>query len=163
MDNIPTTSLQKYPFGNGYTIKTWNVCTRYTNKTWNTQNMAGFVFITKFIFEVVLYVYYIDNNYNIDTSNIRRQVIRYVMSPNRRWRMKLKAKSCEEDKYHLIFNNVLTSDSDLLQSNTNKGCCMLDTTDYNYELRRVIERENEPKVTKWTWFNKQVRDTFLCS
>ena len=45
--------------------------------------------------------------------------------------MKLKAKSYEEDKYYLIFNNVLTSNSDLLRSNTHKGCCVLNTTEYN--------------------------------
>ena len=40
---------------------------------------------------------------------------------------------------------------------------MLNTTDYNYKLRSVIGREDDSKVTKWTWFNKQVRDTCLCS
>ena len=62
-----------------------------------------------------------------------------------------------------MFNNVLTSDSDLLQSNTYKRCCVLNTTEYNYKLRSVIGREDESKVTKWNWFNKQVSDTFLCS
>ena len=27
----------------------------------------------------------------------------------------------------------------------------------------MIGREDESKVTKWKWFNKQVRDTLLCS
>ena len=40
---------------------------------------------------------------------------------------------------------------------------MLNATEYNSKLRSVIGREDESKVTKWTWFNKQVRDTFLCS
>ena len=61
------------------------------------------------------------------------------------------------------FNNVLESSSKLSRSNSHKGCCMLNTTDYNYKLRSVIGREDGSKVTKWTWFDKQVRDTFLCS
>ena len=40
---------------------------------------------------------------------------------------------------------------------------MLNTTDYNYKLRSVIGREDNSKVTKWTWLDKQVRDTYLCS
>ena len=40
---------------------------------------------------------------------------------------------------------------------------MLNTTDYNYKLRSVIGQEDDPKFTKWTWFDKQVCDTFLCS
>ena len=76
--------------------------------------------------------------------------------------MKLKANSHEEDKYHLMSNNVLTSDSDLLGSNTHKGCCVLNATEYNYKLRSVIGREDESKVTIWTCFDKQVRDAFLC-
>ena len=86
------------------------------------------------------------------------------MSLKRKQRMKLKACSPEEDKYHLMFNNVLLSDSDCLRTNThNKGCCMLNANEYNYKLRSVIGREDKSKVTKWTWFNKQVRDTLLCS
>ena len=77
--------------------------------------------------------------------------------------MKLKAYSPEENKYHLMFNKVLSSYSNLLQTNTHKGCCMVDANDYNYELRSVIGREDKSKVTKWTWFNKQVCDKLLCS
>ena len=77
--------------------------------------------------------------------------------------MKLKTKTCADDKYHLICNNVLTSSPGLLQSNTHKGCCVLNTTDCNYKLRSVTGQEDKSKVTKWTGFNKQVRDTFLCS
>ena len=40
---------------------------------------------------------------------------------------------------------------------------MLNATDYNYKLRNVIGREDNSKLMKWTWFNKQVCDTFLCS
>ena len=57
----------------------------------------------------------------------------------------------------------MTSNSDILQSNTHKECCVLNTTNYNYKLRSVIEQEDESNVTKWTWFNKQVCDTFLYS
>ena len=91
-----------------------------------------------------------DTNYNTDTWDIRRQVVGYVMSMKRKRRMKLKAKHCEEDKYTLIFNNILISDSDLLQSNTYKGCCLLNTTEYNYKLRSVIGQEDESKVKTWT-------------
>ena len=85
------------------------------------------------------------------------------MSLKRKRRMKIKANSHEEDKYHLMFNNVLTSDSDLLQSNTHKGYRVLNTTQYKYKLRSVNAKEDESKVIKWTWFNGQVRDTLVCS
>ena len=62
-----------------------------------------------------------------------------------------------------MFNNVLPSDSDLLCTNTHKECCLLNTNEYNYKLRSVIGQEDESKVTKWTWFNKQIRDTLFCS
>ena len=116
----------------------------------------------KSFYKFVTY-YMIDYNYNIDTWNIRKQVAGYSMSLKRKRRAKLKAKGCAEGRYHHIFNNVLESSSELLRSNTHKGCCVLNTTDYNYKLRSVIGREDDPKVTKCTWFNKQVRDTFLCS
>ena len=58
---------------------------------------------------------------------------------------------------------MLPSDSDLLWTNTRKGYCLLNANEYNYKLRSVIGRGDESKVTKWTWFNKQVRDTLLCS
>ena len=96
----------------------------------------------------------IDYNHSNNIDNIKRQVVGYITSMKRKQRMKLKAKGCEEDKYHLTFNNILTSDSDLLQSNTHKGCCVLNATDYNYKLSSVIGRENEFKTTKGTWFNK---------
>ena len=64
--------------------------------------------------------------------------------------MKLKANNHEENKYYLMFNNALTSDSDLLGSNTHKGCCVLNVTEYNYKLRSVIGREDESKVKTWT-------------
>ena len=78
-------------------------------------------------------------------------------------RMKLKACSPERDKYHLIFNNVLLFDSDLLRTNTHKGCCMLNFNEYNYKLRSVIGREDKYDAKNWIWFNKQVHDTFTCS
>ena len=40
---------------------------------------------------------------------------------------------------------------------------MFNANEYNYELRSVIGQEDESKVAKWTWFNKQVHDTLLCS
>ena len=85
------------------------------------------------------------------------------MSLKRKRRMKLKLNSHEEGKYHLMITNVLTSDSNLSRSNTHKGWCVLIATGYNYKLRSVVGREDKYKFTKWTWFNKQVRVTFLCS
>ena len=40
---------------------------------------------------------------------------------------------------------------------------MLNANEYNYKIRSVIGRKDESTVTKWTWFNKQVCDTLLCS
>ena len=40
---------------------------------------------------------------------------------------------------------------------------MLNANEYNYKLRSAIGREDESKITKWTWFNKQVCDTLRCS
>ena len=85
------------------------------------------------------------------------------MSLKRKRRMKIKSNSHEEDTYHIMINNVLTSDYDLLQSNTHKRCCVLNTTEYNYKLRSVIRQKDESKVTKWMWFDKQICDTLLCS
>ena len=67
----------------------------------------------KLFYKFVTY-YMFDNKYNIDTQNIRRQAVGYIMSLKRKRRMKLKTNDCEEDKYHLIFNNILTSSSNLL-------------------------------------------------
>ena len=81
----------------------------------------------------------------------------------RKQRVKLKAYSPEENKYHLMFNNVLSSDSNLLQTHTHQGCCILNANEYNYNIRSVIGQEGDSKVKKLTWFNKHVRDTLLCS
>ena len=102
----------------------------------------------------------IDHNYNIDTWNIKKQVVEYIMSLKRKHGTKFKGKGCIEGRYHRIFNNALESISDLLQTNTHKGCCVLNATDYDYKLRSVIGQEDDSKVMKWTWFNKQVCDTF---
>ena len=88
----------------------------------------------------------------------------YIMAPKRKRGAKFKAKGCAEGRDHCMFNNVLESSSDLLRTNTHKGCSVLKATDYNYKLRNVIGREdNYNDVTKWTWFNQQVHNTFLCS
>ena len=81
----------------------------------------------------------------------------------RKRRVKLKAKKYAEGCHHHMFNNVSEPSSKLLQSNTHKGCCVLNDTGYNDKIRSVIGWENDSKVMKWTWLNKQVRDTFLCS
>ena len=106
----------------------------------------------KYFYKLTTY-YMVDYNHSINSDNIRRQVIQYIMSLKRKQRMKLKAYSPEDNIYHLIFNNVLSSDSDLLRYNTHKGCCVLNANAYNYKLRSVIGREDESNVTKWTWFN----------
>ena len=81
----------------------------------------------------------------------------------RKRRPKLKAKGCTEGSYHWICNHKIESSLDLIQSNTHKGCSMLNTTDYNYKLRSMLGRKDDSTTNKLTWFNKQVRDTFLCS
>ena len=80
----------------------------------------------------------------------------------RKQRPKLKAKGCAEGNYPLVLKHEMESSSDLVQSNTHKGCNMLNTTYYNYKLSSVFGREDDSITKKWTWFNKQVRDTFLC-
>ena len=70
------------------------------------------------------------------------------MSLKRKRRARLKAKACAEGHYHHIFNHILELNSNLVRSNTQEGCCMFDTTDYNYKLRSVIQREDDSKVTK---------------
>ena len=66
----------------------------------------------------------------------------------RKRRTKLKSRYQEQDKYYLMFNNVLPSDSDLLCTNTHMGCCLLNANEYNYKLRSVIGQKDESKVTK---------------
>ena len=109
----------------------------------------------KYFYKFVTY-YMFDHNYNIDTRDIRRQLVGYIMALKRKRGAKLKTKGCAEGRYHRMFNNVLESSSDLLQTNTHKGCSVLKATDYNYKLRSVIGREDNYSVTKWTWFDKQV-------
>ena len=113
----------------------------------------------KYFYKFVTY-YIFGHNYNIDTCDIRRQIVVYIMSLKRKQGAKLKARGCAEGRYHCIFNNVLESSSDLSRTNTHKGCSVLKSMDYIYKLRSVIGREDNSSVTKWTWFNKQVCDTF---
>ena len=101
-----------------------------------------------------LIVYYIIN-YE------QRQVIGYIMPMKRKRKINLKSQYQERDKYKLMFNNVLPSNSDLLCTNTHKGCCLLNDNEYNYKLRSVIGQEDVSEVTKLTWFNKQVRNTLF--
>ena len=82
----------------------------------------------KYFYKFVTY-YMFDHNYNIDTCDIRRQIVGYIMSLKRKQGAKLKAKECTEGRYHRTFNNVLESSSDLLQTNTHKGCSMLKAKD----------------------------------
>ena len=132
-----------------------------TPKTWLPSHSSLQSCATSFYKFVTYYMF--NNNYNINTWNIRKQVTGYSMTLKRKKRMQLKEKGCAKGHYHLIFNNVLKTSSKPLQSNSHKGCCVLNTTDYNYKLRSVIGREDDFKITKWTLFDKQVRDTFFCS
>ena len=116
----------------------------------------------KYFYKLIAY-YMINYNHSSSVRIIRRQVVGYIMSLKRKRRMKLKANNHTENKYHLMFNNILSSDADLLQTNTHKGCCMLNVNEFNYKLRSAIGQEDESKVTIWTWFNEQVHDTLLCS
>ena len=129
-----------------------------TPKSWISSHSSLQPYV-KYFYKFVTY-YMFDHNYNIDTCDIRRQIVEYIMSVKRKRGAKLKAKGCAEGRYHRIFNNVLESSSDLLRINTHKSCSVLKATDYNYKLRSVIGREDNSSVTKLTWFNKLVRDTF---
>ena len=100
---------------------------------------------------ITYYINIIDYNHYNNINNIRKQVVGYIMSMKRKRRTNLKARSPEQDKYHLMFNNVLPSDSDLLCTNTHKGCCLLNSNKYNYKLKSVIGREDEFKVTTFFW------------
>ena len=180
MENIPTPSLRRYFYCHTYTSKVKPGTSRSlrrlyeymstvapiqvkpeTTKSWVPSYSSSQLYM-KYFYKLVTY-YMIDYNHSINLGNIRRQVVGYIMSMKRKRRVKLKTHSPEENKYHLMFNNVLSSNSDLLRSNTHQECCVLNANEYNYKLRSVIGQEDESKVTKWTWFNKQVCYTFLCS
>ena len=100
---------------------------------------------SKCFYKFVAY-YMIDHNYNIDVWNIKKQVTGYIMFLKRKRRTKLKAKWCTGGRYTRISNHKMESSSDLVQSNTHKGCHMLDTTDYNYKLRSVLGQEDGSSV-----------------
>ena len=80
----------------------------------------------------------------------------------RKRRPKLKAKRFTEGSYHCTFIHEMESSSDLIQSNTHKGCSILNTMCYNYEQKSVTGQEDDSTSNKWIWFNKQVYDTLLC-
>ena len=88
-----------------------------------------------------------DHNCIVDTCDIKRQLGRYIMTPKRKQGAKLKTEGCAEGRYHLMFNNMLESSSDLLQTNTHKGFSTLTAIDYNYKLRSVIGQEDNYNVT----------------
>ena len=85
------------------------------------------------------------------------------MSMKRKRRTILKTKYQEQDKQQLMLNNVLPFDSDFLYTTTCKGCCLLNTNEYNNKLRSVIGQEYVSEVKKQTWFIQQVHDMFFCS
>ena len=130
-------------------------------KSWmsSCQSLQPYV---EYFYKFITY-FMIGHNNNIYTWNVKNRLVGYIMALKRKRGAKVKAKGCAEGCYHCMFNNMLESSPDLLQTNTHKGCSVLNATDYNYKLRSVIGRENKYSVTKWTWFDQQVRDTFLCS
>ena len=117
-----------------------------THKSWLQLYSSLHPYVESFYKFITYYI--INHNYNIDIRNIRIQIVGYIMSMKRKRRTKLKEKGYAEDRYHHVFNNVLESNSQLLQSNTQKGCCTLNTTNYNYKLRSVIGQTDNSKVTK---------------
>ena len=144
MKNIPTTSLRRYPYSDGYTTKLEILVQGIqvepeTPKTWLRLCSTLHLYL-KLFYKFVTY-YMIDHNYNIDTWNIRKQVVGYIMSLKRKRGAKLKAKGCAEGRYHRIFDNMLNPGYDLLRSNTHKGCCVLNATDYNYKLRKSLPKD----------------------
>ena len=116
----------------------------------------------KYFCKLITY-YVINYNHHNNINNFQRQVMGYIMSMKRKRRTIVKSQYQERDIYQLMFNHVLPSNSDLLYTNTHKGCCLLNTNEYNDKLRSVIGQEYVSEVTKWTWFNQQVRDTLFCS
>ena len=56
----------------------------------------------------------------------------------RKQRAKLKAKEYTEGRYHQMFNHEIESSSHLAQLFAHKGCCVMNTMNYNYKLRSVI-------------------------
>ena len=57
------------------------------------------------------------------------------MSMKRKRGSNLKAQNPKQDKYHLMFNNMLPSDSDLLCTNNPNGCCLMNINEYNYKTK----------------------------
>ena len=177
MEYIPTMSLQKYLYYYTYTrksethsynhlyegiftVKSIHVKPGLT-KSWILSHSLLQPYM-KYFYKIIT-SYMIDYNHSSNTDNIRRQVTGYIMSMKRKQGMKLKTYTPEESKYHLMFNNMLPSDSDLLQTNTHKGCYVMNANEYNYKPRSMIGQEDESKVKKWIWFNTQVHDTLLFS
>ena len=61
-----------------------------TPKAW-LPSRSSLQSYTKLLYKFVTYCMF-DNNYDIDTWNIKRQIVGYIMSLKRKRRMKLKAK-----------------------------------------------------------------------
>ena len=106
------------------------------SKSW-TSSRSSLQPYMKYFHKLIAY-YIIDYDHYDNINNIQRQVIGHVMSMKRKRRTNLKARYRQQDEYHLMFNNVLPSGSDLLCINTHKGCCLLNTNEYNYKQRSVI-------------------------
>ena len=74
-------------------------------KSWLPSHSSLQPYMKSFHKFVIYYI--IDHNYNIDTRNIGKQVAGYIMSLERKQRIKLKSKGCAEGCYHRIFNRYL--------------------------------------------------------
>ena len=136
MKNIPTPSLRQYLYCYTYTtFKSLRHLYEYistvapiqvkpeTTKSWVLSYSLLQPYM-KYFYKLITY-YMIDYNHSSNILNFKRQIVGYIMSLKRKRRKKLKANSPKDNKHHLMFNNVLSLDSDLLRSNTHKECCML--------------------------------------
>ena len=91
----------------------------------------------------------IDHNNNINTWNIRKQVVGYIMFLKRKLRAKVKAKGCAEGHYHRKFNHELELRSHIVASCFHVGSYVMNAMNYNHKLRNVIEREDDFTTNKW--------------
>ena len=130
------------------------------SKSWASSRSSLLPYM-KYFHKLIAY-YIIDYNHYNNINNTQRQVIGYIMSIKRKWRNNLKARYQEQDKFHLMYNNVLPSDYDLFCTSTHKGCCLLNANEYNYKLKSVIRQEDVSEVKNGRWsINKYATRSFL--
>ena len=154
MESISTVSLRRYLYYHTYTSETRNPYIQiypslcgylyfhtFTHKPEISKSRISSRSLLqpymKYLHKLIAY-YIIGHKHYNRINNIREQVVGYIMSMKKKRRSNLKARNPKQDKYHLMFNNVLPSDSDLICTNTHKRCCLLNVNEYNYKLRSVI-------------------------